>query len=233
MAADAGSSEPGIARETREVQVRRLPVVATLALVVLVVATIGVLVLGMQVFVDRAGVGGAAGTGPGVADSAGPVPSGVAGERPPGVAPDALPARVVHVVDGDTVHVVPLDGPVDVPSAQRERVRLLNIDTPELRHPERGRECGAVTATRTLEELLDPPAVVWLATDVEEQDRFDRSLRYLWSADGVDVQRTLVETGLAEVIVVGRNDRFAAALFDDEAAARADARGIWGPGCLD
>lgn len=212
---------------------RRVPVAATLALVVLVAATIGVLLVGWQVLAERAPIGGPTGAGEGGGVSADADPTDPSIERPPGVAPDAQPARVVHVVDGDTVHVVPLDGPVDVPSPQRERVRLLNIDAPELRHPERGRDCGAGTATRRLEELVDPPAVVWLAADVEEQDRFDRSLRYLWSAEGTDVQRTLVEAGLAEVLVIGPNDRFAGALFERQAVARADEVGIWGPGCPD
>lgn len=211
---------------------RRVPVGALALLLALVGASLVLLIVGVQLtaewLAERDGQGIAT-TDPGPGDG---IPDG-APARPAGVSADARAARVVHVVDGDTVHVVPLDGPVDVPSPERERIRLLNIDTPELRHPERGRECGAGTATQTLEDLLAPPAVVWLAADVEERDRFDRSLRYVWNEGGVDVQRTLVDAGLAEVIVVGRNDRFAAALFDGEAAARDDARGIWGPGCLD
>jgi micrococcal nuclease len=212
---------------------RRVPVVGTVAFVVLVAATLAMLVLGWQLVTDRGVFGSSTGTVDGTGATAAPDPDEPPIRRPPGVTPDARPARVVHVVDGDTVHVVPIDAPVDVPSRQRDRVRLLNIDTPELGHPERGRECGAGTATRTLADLLDPPAVVWLATDVEDRDRFDRSLRYLWSEDGVDVQRTLVDTGLAEVIVVGRNHRFADPLFERQRVARDGAVGIWGPGCLD
>jgi micrococcal nuclease len=74
---------------------------------------------------------------------------------------------------------------------------------------------------------------VWLAADREDRDRYDRLLRYAWSEDGVDVQASLVEAGLAEVLVIAPNDRFAAALRPLEAAARERAAGVWSDGCPD
>lgn len=220
---------------------RRIPVAATLALVVLVGCVVAALVLVGQATRDRLSDDGSAGADRGLTDLSGAVEDGAPDggipgsriERPAPVAPDATPARVVQVIDGDTIHVVPVDGPLELPVPERERIRLLNIDAPELRDPQRGRDCGAGTATERLEALLDPPAIVWLAADVEEQDRFGRSLRYVWSATGVDVQRDLVEAGLAEVLVVGPNDRFAPPLFASQSDARAQARGIWGASCLD
>jgi micrococcal nuclease len=145
-------------------------------------------------------------------------------DRPATVPDDAEPAVVARVVDGDTIRI--RDGGGD------ERVRLLNVDAPELDDPDHGRECGARTATDLVEELLPPGATVWLAGDREDRDRFDRWLRYAWTADGVDVQAALVEAGLAEVLVVPPNDRFAAPLRPLEASARQAALGVWGPECL-
>jgi micrococcal nuclease len=144
-------------------------------------------------------------------------------DRPATIPADAEAAIVARVVDGDTIRVRA--------GAGDERVRLLNVDAPELDDPADGRECGARTATRLVEELLPPGATVWLAADREDRDRFDRLLRYAWTADGVDVQATLVEAGLAEVLVVPPNDRFAAPLRPLEATARETAVGVWGPDC--
>jgi micrococcal nuclease len=145
-------------------------------------------------------------------------------DRPATVPADAEPAIVARVVDGDTIRV--RDGAGD------GRVRLLNVDAPELDDPDDGRECGARTATQLVEDLLPPGATVWLAADREDRDRFGRSLRYAWTADGVDVQGTLVEAGLAEVLVVPPNDRFAAPLRPLEATAQETGVGVWGPDCL-
>jgi micrococcal nuclease len=145
-------------------------------------------------------------------------------DRPARVPEDAEPAVVARIVDGDTIRI--RDGVGD------QRVRLLNVDAPELDDPEHGRECGARTATELVEELLPPGARVWLAADREDRDRFDRPLRYAWTADGVDVQAALVEAGLAEVLVVPPNDRFAAPLRPLEETAREATLGRWGPDCL-
>jgi micrococcal nuclease len=145
-------------------------------------------------------------------------------DRPATVPGDAEPAAVVRIVDGDTIRI--RDGATD------ERVRLLNVDAPELDDPEHGLECGARSATELVEALLPEGATVWLAGDREDRDRFDRLLRYAWTADGVDVQAALVEAGLAEVLVVPPNDRFVAPLRPLEAAARDAAVGVWGTDCL-
>jgi micrococcal nuclease len=152
-----------------------------------------------------------------------PDPPAVEVDRPATVPEDAEPATVARVVDGDTIRI--RDGAGD------ERVRLLNVDAPELDHPDHGRECGARSATRLVAQLLPPGATVWLAGDREDRDRFDRVLRYAWTVDGVDVQAALVEAGLAEVLVVPPNDRFAAPLRPLEASARDGAIGVWGSAC--
>src|SRR5699024_1114371 len=89
-------------------------------------------------------------------------------EVPRGHSPDAEAATVVRVVDGDTI-VVDLAG-------VEERVRLLNIDTPETVHPHQDTECGGPEATEQINELLEPGGMVVLEFDEERRDQYDRLL---------------------------------------------------------
>ncbi len=189
-------------------------------LVVLVVAT----VLVGAVVVRRAGwLGAESGR-----DAAPPATST---ERPEGVPGDAEPAVVDGVVDGDTVRVRIDDPSHSIPVTDSVRVRLLNVDAPELERDDHPEECGGVEARRLLEQLLRPEDAVWLAPDVEDRDAYDRPLRYAFTAEGTDVQAALVEAGLAEVVVFAPNDRFAAGLRPLEARAREEGHGIWGTLC--
>lgn len=71
-----------------------------------------------------------------------------------GAARDQDRAVVDRVVDGDTVDVR-FDG-------RLERVRLLNVDTPETVDPDRPVECLGEEATEFLTELLPPGTEVTL-----------------------------------------------------------------------
>jgi micrococcal nuclease len=204
--------------------VRRSWLPGLLLLIVLAALVAALLVVGARLVVDGRTPGGA-GT---ATDPPAAGPDGVA--RPASVPDDAEPAVVDRVVDGDTIRILdPAGGGAD----SSVRVRLLQVDAPELDHPQRGRECGAGTATAMVEDLLPPGSAVWLAADREDRDRFDRLLRYAWSEDGVDVQAALVEAGFAEVLVIAPNDRFVRTLRPLEAAARERAAGVWGEGCPD
>jgi micrococcal nuclease len=91
-----------------------------------------------------------------------PTSTPVPGEAPQGVTTEA---RVVDIVDGDTIKVE--IGGVVYP------LRYIGIDSPEVGLPH------AAAATATNERLLAGTTVV-LETDVNDTDRFDRLLRYVW-----------------------------------------------------
>ncbi|RAK52624.1 thermonuclease family protein [Phenylobacterium deserti] len=97
-------------------------------------------------------------------------------------------ARVARVVDGDTLLLV-----------GGERVRLLNIDAPEM--PARAsceREAAlALEAKARLENLAPAGAAVTLRRDGEDRDRYGRLLRRL-EVDGEDVGQRLTREGLAQ-----------------------------------
>lgn len=137
---------------------------------------------------------------------------------------------VVRVVDGDTIRVVA--GPTSsITDGGSIRVRLLNIDAPELARDGASAECGADEAMQLLGGLLGPGDLVWAVADVEDRDVYDRPLRALWTVDGVFVNERLVEDGWAQAVVFHPNVRFHGPMAAAERRARASGVGVWGPDC--
>ena len=122
-------------------------------------------------------------------------------------------ATVTRVIDGDTVDV-------DV-HGQVERIRLLNIDTPETKDPNQPVECLGPEATEYLTGLLPSGTTVRLEYDRERIDRYDRTLAAVFNADGKLVNAEVARQGLAAVVVFDGNDRF----YTPIAAARDEAAG--------
>jgi micrococcal nuclease len=141
--------------------------------------------------------------------------------------------EVVEVVDGDTVHVRYGNG-------TRETVRLLGVDTPEVRgetspdefegvpETDDGRQCLRTAGDRASDYARERLAgrTVGLGFDEAEGRRgyYDRLLGYVY-VDGRQFNYDLVATGHARVYDSGflERDRYEAA----ERAARASGRGVW------
>lgn len=124
---------------------------------------------------------------------------------------------IVSITDGDTVRML-VEG-------RELRVRLIGLDTPELRDP---LECYGPEATAALEALAPPGSEVGYAYDRDPQDRYERELLYLFTADGTLINLALVEQGYAEALLVEPNDRYWPELQAAERAARDAGRGLWG-----
>jgi endonuclease YncB( thermonuclease family) len=90
---------------------------------------------------------------------------------------------VTNVVDGDTIDVT--RGDVE------ERIRYIGIDTPE-----RG-ECGFNRATDFLTDLAEGEEVTLTAGARDDQDKYDRLLRYVDLENGTDTGLALIDEGLA------------------------------------
>lgn len=124
-------------------------------------------------------------------------------------------ARVTKVVDGDTIHV-DYDG-------TSHKVRLLNIDTPETKHPGKAVECLGPEATSYLEELLQPGDVVRLEFDQELHDRYGRELAGVFE-DDLFVNAEIARRGLGIPVLFEPNDKFYAevvAAYEEGKAAQA------------
>ena len=164
----------------------------------------------------------AGGTGPSPAPPPG---TGAAVGRPVTLRspPDAQPARVDRHVDGDTL-VLTGRGPGVLP-ARPTRVRLLQIDTPEVfERP----ECFGRQAAERTAGLLPEGADVRVQADVDPRDRFGRTLVLSWTQDGASVQEVLLAEGMARVQAVGRNRAGLQELRAVERQARRERRGLWG-----
>jgi micrococcal nuclease len=129
-------------------------------------------------------------------------------------------ATVERVVDGDTL-VVRVDG-------QRERVRLIGINTPESVARDRPVMCFGKEASAHLQELLPEGTPIRMERDVETRDRFDRLLAYVYRADdGRFVNLAMVTDGYAQQYTFPPNVAHADEFGDAERAARRDGAGLW------
>ncbi|HEX4746891.1 MAG TPA: thermonuclease family protein [Gaiellaceae bacterium] len=124
-------------------------------------------------------------------------------------------ASVERVGDGDTLDL-----------RGGERVRLLQIDAPELGEG----ECYARASLRDLERLAGEGTRVHLEADpdLDDRDRYRRLLRYV-RVDGTLVNLELVRLGAATPYFRGGDEGVHAdALLAAVEEARADRRGMWG-----
>lgn len=128
----------------------------------------------------------------------------------------AAPVRVVQVVDGDTVML-----------ADRQLVRLIGINTPELGKDGAPDEPLAAQARERLAALVKDQRVT-LIDDEEARDRHGRRLAYLVLPDGRDVQELLLREGLAAPVAVPPNLRFLPRYLAAAEQARQGRRGLWG-----
>ncbi|MGH9186629.1 MAG: thermonuclease family protein [Acidimicrobiales bacterium] len=124
------------------------------------------------------------------------------------------------VVDGDTIEVIV--------AGQRERVRLIGIDTPETVDPRRPVECFGREASDHTSTLLPHGTPVRLERDVEARDDYGRLLAYVFRpSDGLFVNVALVEDGYATVLTIPPNVAYAGEFADAAGRARESGRGLW------
>ncbi len=130
--------------------------------------------------------------------------------------PVAEDFRVEYVYDGDTVKL-----------ADGLRVRLLNLNAPEVETRARRGEPGGEQAKEALKALVQNQRVR-LEFDVERQDKYGRTLAYLFTADGIHVNVELVRRGLAWANLHPPNLKYAEAILAAQREAERLKRGIWG-----
>ena len=121
---------------------------------------------------------------------------------------------VARVIDGDTVQL-----------ASGEKVRLIGVDTPETKHPQKpverfGREANDFTAR------LVEGKPVRLEYDQERQDKYGRTLAYVFLEDGTFVNAEIVRQGYGHAYT-----RFPFRHLEEfrrlEREAREGGKGLW------
>jgi endonuclease YncB( thermonuclease family) len=120
---------------------------------------------------------------------------------------------VVRVVDGDTV---------ELQSAGKSR--LIGVDTPEVCG---GQECFGREGSAFAKRVLRPGLRVRVERDVEERDRYGRTLIYLRLPDGRSFNELLVAEGYAVPLTVPPNVRHAERFVTLARRARERAAGLW------
>lgn len=138
----------------------------------------------------------------------------------PGAATDGATTRkadadavcvVESVTDGDTLRC--LGG---------RRVRLLLIDTPEM---DQGPHGGA--ARDALLRLAPPGAELVMEFDVEREDRYGRTLAYLYDSDGRMLNEEMARSGYALSLTYPPNVRHVERIREAVESARTARAGLW------
>lgn len=133
-----------------------------------------------------------------------------------GAAMDGEQAVVLHVVDGDTFDV-------ELPGGSTERIRLPQVDAPELD------ECGYSESFAAMEELISGETVGLVGTESgPDRDVHGRLLRATRMA-GQDIGQLLIRDGLARWVprYAHEDSRLARMYQDAEDQAREEGAGSW------
>ena len=117
---------------------------------------------------------------------------------------------VDYVIDGDTVEL-----------RNRERVRLIGINTPEMGQP------YSSEAKNKLKELIEGKEVK-LEKDITDKDRYDRLLRYIWLGD-VLINLEMVRLGYANSYTYPPDVKYQDQIVAAEREAREKKIGLWTP----
>ena len=133
-----------------------------------------------------------------------------------GGAPTAYAAsNVSKVVDGDTITM-----------SNGEKVRLIQIDTPELA----SKECYGIQAKSELSKLLNQAGEVSLTSDpnLDKVDKYGRLLRYVFIGN-TNLNLKLIEIGAAAPYFYrGEKGIYAAQLLKAAQTAQKRKLGMWG-----
>jgi micrococcal nuclease len=124
-------------------------------------------------------------------------------------------AAVQRVIDGDTLVL-----------RGGQRLRLIGINAPEMRHDGRGPEAYAREARAALVDLSSG-RVVEVQYGQSPHDRYGRGLAHLFLANGDNVQVSLLRRGLATSVFLPPNGEYLDCYVAAETEARAARRGIW------
>jgi len=122
--------------------------------------------------------------------------------------------RVKRVVDGDTLLLT-----------NRERVRLIGVDTPETKHPKKPVQRYGKEAYLFTKKMVEGEKV-WLEYDWQKRDKFGRLLAYVYLMDGTFLNAEIIKQGYGFAYT-----RFPFKYLEEfkryQREARENKRGLW------
>lgn len=128
--------------------------------------------------------------------------------------------KVVSVIDGDTIIL-----------NDKNHLRYIGIDTPELHHPKMKLQCFGEEAKIVNQKLVEGKEII-MEKDFSNVDRYKRLLRYVWvKQDGTEsalfVNDYLVRQGFAHASTFPPDVKYAKQFIEAETEARENKRGLW------
>ncbi len=155
--------------------------------------------------------------------AAGCAPGSTASSATPSAASSGAGGTTVtvsRVVDGDTVDVSPeIEG--------EHSIRIIGADTPEDVRPGYPTQPLSLKAAAFTRSRLEGKRVR-LTFDTTHKDKYDRLLAYLWVGKHTMIEDELLKKGLAQLLIIPPNDRYASRFRADQEQARRAHRGLWG-----
>lgn len=129
------------------------------------------------------------------------------------------PASSYHVVekvfDGDTILL-----------SNGQKVRLLGVNTPEVASRNKNAEAGGEEAKAWLQKRLEHKKVR-LEADVEKQDKYRRTLAYVFAEDKQFINLELIRQGWGAVNIFPPNLKYIQPLLAAQAEAEQAGLGLW------
>ncbi len=129
--------------------------------------------------------------------------------------------KVVRVIDGDTIEL-----------ENKQVVRYIGIDSPELHHPKKPVQCFGKEAYEKNKELVEGK-VVKLEKDVSETDKYKRLLRYVFLYDppstpeALFINKYLVTEGYANAATFPPDVKYADVFVAEQKNASTNKKGLW------
>ena len=126
-------------------------------------------------------------------------------------------ATVKWVYDGDTLLLT-----------DKRKVRIIGIDTPEVKHHQQKAQPYGAKATEALRELLKKHEYkVVLRFGKEEKDRYSRLLAHVFTPGGTNLSTWLLEEGYARTLNIAPNVQLADCYRKAEQYAQKNTLKIW------
>ena len=130
----------------------------------------------------------------------------------------------IRAKDGDT-YVIKLDS-----SGQEITVRLIGVDTPESVAPNdyykdntaEGKDVSAIVKSK-----LCKGDRLTIEYDVQTEDKYGRTLAYLYTEDGKMIQDWLLENGYAQTMTIQPNSKYAEHFAEVQHTAAENKVGLW------
>lgn len=131
---------------------------------------------------------------------------------------ETIEAKIINVIDGDTFAATV--------NGKEERIRLLLVDTPETKHPDKPIQPFGEEASAFTKSILTNGKVVQLEFDLAQRDKYGRLLAYVY-VDGKMLNEILLEKGFARLAVFPPNTQYVDEFGALQENAQTAGVGIW------